>query len=126
MSSIWLVQPLMLISGSPGGSAIINYVAKTLVASLDWKLPLQEVLSLPNFGSRNIGPNGTLELEAGHAAPALVERLRAMGHEVRELDLASGVHAIERVCRTPGARLLRHCVWVGAADPRREGQAAGR
>ena len=118
--------PLVLISGSPGGSAIINYVAKTLVASLDWKLPLQEVLSLPNFGSRNIGPNGTLELEAGHAAPALVERLRAMGHEVRELDLASGVHAIERVCRDAGARLLRHCVWIGAADPRREGQAAGR
>ncbi len=60
------------------------------------------------------------------AAPALVERLRAMGHEVRELDLASGVHAIERVCRDAGARLLRHCVWIGAADPRREGQAAGR
>jgi gamma-glutamyltranspeptidase/glutathione hydrolase len=39
--------------GSPGGSAIINYVAKTLVGVLDWGLDIQQAISLPNRGSRN-------------------------------------------------------------------------
>ena len=41
--------------GSPGGSMIINYVAKALVGTLDWGLDVQAAIELPNFGSRN-GP----------------------------------------------------------------------
>ena len=47
--------------GSPGGSQIIGYVAKTLVGVLDWNLDVQQAISLPNFGSRN----GPTELERG-------------------------------------------------------------
>ena len=45
-------KPYMVV-GSPGGSAIINYVAKTLVGVLDWGLDIQAAISLPNMGSRN-------------------------------------------------------------------------
>ena len=47
--------------GSPGGSAIINYVGKTLLGTQDWGLNLQQAINLPNFGSRN----GPTELEQG-------------------------------------------------------------
>ncbi|MFT3955098.1 MAG: gamma-glutamyltransferase family protein [Piscinibacter sp.] len=61
---------LVMALGSPGGPAIINYVAKTLIAR---------------------------------------------GHELQVLPLTSGVQGIAR--RGEG--------WFGAADPRREGVAAG-
>ena len=118
--------PLKLVAGSPGGSVIINFVAKVLVGSLDWKLPLKDVLELPNFGSRNLGANGTLELERGRFPPEVAQGLRALGHEVVELSIESGVHAIERICDTPVPARKQRCHWAGAADPRRDGQAFGR
>ncbi|HWL27848.1 MAG TPA: gamma-glutamyltransferase, partial [Burkholderiaceae bacterium] len=45
-------KPFMAI-GSPGGSAIINYAAKTLLGVLDWELDIQQAIDLPNRGSRN-------------------------------------------------------------------------
>ena len=38
--------------GSPGGSRIILYVVKALVALIDWKLDAQAAAALMNFGSR--------------------------------------------------------------------------
>ena len=102
--------------GSPGGSQIIGYVAKTLVGVLDWNLDVQQAISLPNFGSRN----GPTELERGQFAPPMVEALKARGHDVREIDMASGLQGIVRV-RLPNGALG----WAGGADPRREGIALG-
>jgi gamma-glutamyltranspeptidase/glutathione hydrolase len=102
--------------GSPGGSQIIGYVAKTLVGLLDWELDVQQAISLPNFGSRN----GPTELERGRIDPALAGELRARGHEVREIDMTSGLQGIVRT-RLPEGRPG----WAGGADPRREGVALG-
>jgi gamma-glutamyltranspeptidase/glutathione hydrolase len=102
--------------GSPGGSQIIGYVAKTLVGILDWNLDVQQAISLPNFGSRN----GPTEVEKGQIGPALVEALKARGHEVREIDMGSGLQGIVRVRRPDGSP-----GWAGGADPRREGVALG-
>jgi gamma-glutamyltranspeptidase/glutathione hydrolase len=102
---------LRVVAGSPGGFAIINYVAKALVAMLDWKLDAQAAASLPNFGSRN----GPTELERGTTYELLEPQLRERGHEVQLIDFTSGLHLIERV---PGG-------WRGGADPRREGVARG-
>ena len=100
------------VTGSPGGSSIINYVVKTLVAFIDWKLDPAAAAALPNFGSRN----GPTELERGTPIAELAPKLAALGHDVRVIDLTSGVHAIVR----------RGGQWIGGADPRREGEARGR
>lgn len=97
--------------GSPGGSAIINYVAKTLIGVLDWHLNMQQAVALPNFGNRN----GPVELEQGTILENLQAALQDMGHEVKIGEANSGLHGIMRV----GKR------WMGGVDPRREGLAAG-
>ncbi len=101
--------------GSPGGSAIINYVAKVLVATLDWGLDVQQAIALPNFGSRN----GPTELEQGRVSPALVEALQAKGHDVRVMVQTSGLQGIQRRMRDGQP------AWFGGADPRREGVVMG-
>jgi len=103
---------LVLIVGSPGGSQIINFVAKALVGVLDWKLDIQRAIELPNFGSRN----GPTQIERGSRYEALVPALAERGHELRLMEMESGLHGIER---TVGG-------WRGGADPRREGVAKGR
>ena len=81
-----------LVTGSPGGSSIINYVAKTLVGVIDWKLDPQAAVALPNFGSRN----GPTELERGTPIDALADQARALGHDVAVIELTSGAQAIVR------------------------------
>lgn len=102
---------LIMSLGSPGGSAIINYVGKVLLGTLDWGLNIQEAIALPNFGSRN----GPTELEQGRVSEALVSALRARGHDVKLMPQTSGLQGIMRV---PDG-------WLGGADPRREGVARG-
>ena len=99
--------------GSPGGSQIIGYVAKTLVGVLDWNLDVQQAISLPNFGSRN----GPTELERGQFSPYMVEALKARGHDVREIDMGSGLQGIVRV-RLPNGSL------AGPAAPTRDEKAS--
>jgi gamma-glutamyltranspeptidase/glutathione hydrolase len=102
---------LILVLGSPGGSSIIPFVAKTLIASLDWGLDPQAAADLPNFGNRN----GATELEKGTALEALAPQLQAMGHEVKLTAMTSGLAVI---AVTPEGL-------VGGADSRREGVAVG-
>ena len=108
-------KKLVLAVGSPGGPAIINYVAKVLVGTLDWGLNVQQAISLPNFGSRN----GPTELEAGRFSPAVHEALKARGHQLRSYDMNSGLHGIQRLT------IHGQQYWFGGADPRREGVAKG-
>ncbi len=98
--------------GSPGGSLIINYVAKALVATLDWKMDMQSAIDLPNFGSRG----GPTEIEKGTELEAVSAALKAMGHEVRAIDMTSGLAGIRRTAKG----------WEAGVDPRREGVARGR
>jgi len=100
-----------IVAGSPGGSAIINYVVKTLLGIIDWKLDPQAAVALPNFGSRN----GPTELEKDTAVAALEPRLRALGHATRVMDQTSGLQAIVRT----------RDGFIGGADPRREGIVLG-
>lgn len=107
---------LLATVGSPGGSQIIEYVAKSVVGMLDWNLDPQAAISLPNFGSRN----GPTELEKGQFSPTLIQALKNKGHAVNEIDMTSGTQAIVRVRDAQG-----NASWAGGADPRREGAALG-
>jgi gamma-glutamyltranspeptidase/glutathione hydrolase len=102
--------------GSPGGSQIIEYVAKSTIGLLVWNLDPQTAIRLPNFGSRN----GPTELEQGQFSPALIQALKDKGHSVDEIDMTSGTQAIVRVKDAQGKASL-----AGGADPRREGEALG-
>ena len=102
---------LRWVLGSPGGPAIINYVAKMLVGLIDWDLDVQAAAALPNMGNRN----RRTELESGTGLEALVPGLEALGHAVRIQAQTSGVHAIGVTARE----------LTGGADPRREGVALG-
>ena len=102
---------LVMSGGSPGGALIIHYTAKLLLGTLQGGLNAQQAVSLPNFGSLN----GPTLLEAGRFGAPMVEALKARGHEVREMDMTSGLQAIERTATG----------WFGGADPRREGVVLG-
>jgi gamma-glutamyltranspeptidase/glutathione hydrolase len=106
---------LLMSAGSPGGALIIHYTAKTLYGILNWGLLPQQAINLPNFGSLN-GP--TLLEEKGFPA-STVQALKARGHEVLEIDMNSGLQAITRG-HAHGMEL-----WMGGADPRREGIVMG-
>jgi gamma-glutamyltranspeptidase/glutathione hydrolase len=103
-------KPYLLL-GSPGGNSIILYVAKTLIAVLDWRLDLQQAIALPNMGSRN----RDTELEQGTDLERLQQALRDSGHRVTIAPAPSGVHAI----------MIQPDALLGGADPRREGVALG-
>jgi len=102
---------LLMSLGSPGGPAIIHFVAKTLIGTQQWALDAQAAISLPNFGNFN-SPS---LLEQGRFPAATMQSLKARGHQVIETELTSGLQAIER---TPAG-------WFGGADPRREGVVRG-
>lgn len=111
--------------GSPGGSSIILYVTKALIAMIDWKLDPQAATEVRNFGSRGGALNFELNpaITTGDAADVFARRpsiwyalqLRGLGHRVRTRLMTSGLHIVMR----DGDRLL------GGADPRREGVARG-
>ncbi len=107
-----------IVTGSPGGSAIINYVAKSLIAMIDWGLSPQAAANLPNFGSRN----GPTELERGTALEALKPELERRGHAVNVMEFTSGLHILQRSGPATG-KAGRD--WRGGADPRREGVVLG-
>ena len=102
---------LLMSGGSPGGALIIHYTAKTLWGTLNWGLNAQQAINLPNFGSTN----GPTVLEEKRFPATTVEALKAMGHEVREITMTSGLQAIQK---TPSG-------YFGGADPRREGVVLG-
>ncbi|MCB2065570.1 MAG: gamma-glutamyltransferase family protein [Erythrobacter sp.] len=94
--------------GSAGGNSILAYVGKTLVAAVDWGLPMQQALAQPNLVARGDRPMG----EVGAFDPSVLAGLAERG-----IDLApgqgedSGVHGV----------LIRDGHVDGGYDPRREG-----
>ena len=103
---------LVMLIGSPGGSRIINYVAKTMLGVLEWNMDIQTAISMPHYINRN----GDTDLEKGTVAVNLKEGLEAKGHKINIRDLNSGLHGI--VITKDGLQ--------GGADPRRVGRALGR
>ena len=97
--------------GSPGGSRIILYVVKSLIALIDWGMDPQQAADLLNFGSR--GREFEIELDGDAIWTSL--KLRALGHRIAPALMNSGVHII----------VNRDGSLQGGADQRREGAALG-
>lgn len=95
--------------GSPGGSAILAYNAKTLIGLLVWNLGLQEAIDLPNLYAAGSDFYG----EVQKFPPQVLEGLARLGVELKTgRGEESGIQGL--VVRGPGEI-------EGAADKRREG-----
>ena len=101
----------LLSTGSPGGAFIIHFTAKTLYGVLNWGLNAQQAINLPNFASLN----GPTLLEERRFPAATVDALTKRGHDVREINMTSGLQVIQRTSFG----------FFGGADPRREGIVMG-
>ena len=94
--------------GSAGGNAIIAFVAKNMVASIDWKESMRRALAEPNLVARGANLQG----EVDKFSPRLLDGLRRRGIDLKPgQGEDSGVTAV----------LIRNGRIDGAADPRREG-----
>lgn len=102
---------VVLAIGSPGGSRIAGYTIKAILGVLDWNMHVADAVAAPNIVSRG----GPIDIEADTAAVDLKPALEALGHNVRIIDMNSGLHGIYV---TPNGL-------VGGADPRREGVVLG-
>jgi gamma-glutamyltranspeptidase/glutathione hydrolase len=107
---------LLMSVGSPGGSLIIHFTAKTLWGVWHWGLSPQQAIDLPNFA--NIA--GPLLLEKDRFDALTIEQLQQLGHEVKVQDLTSGLQSIVRT------QQAQRPAWISGADPRREGVVLGR
>ncbi len=106
----------VLALGSPGGPRIIGYVAKTVIATLDWGMEPAAAVRAANVLDRGRG----IEIEKGSSLESLKAALEAKGHGVALAEMDSGVNLIAIQYGAGTTRTL-----TGAADPRREGMAAG-
>lgn len=94
--------------GSAGGNSILAYVAKSLVAAVDWNMSMQDALAAPNLVAR--GPN--FQGEVTKFSPQVLEGLRQRG-----IDLKPGQGEDSGLTGV----ILRDGRVDGGADPRREG-----
>lgn len=106
---------LIMVVGSPGGPRIIQFVAKTIINHLDFGFDVQESISRPNI----IVLNDVIELEKGRMVTKSKKDLEKLGHQVKEIEIVSGVAAISL------KKENNNLIIEGGADPRREGFAAG-
>lgn len=94
--------------GSAGGNSILAYVAKSLVAAVDWKMPMQDAIAQPNLIARGPNFNG----EVTKFSPAILQELTARGIDLRPgQGEDSGIQGV----------LIRDGHVDGGYDPRREG-----
>lgn len=100
--------------GSPGGTSILAYNAKAIIAALDWGLPLQAAFDLPNLVARG----GGFGADTDRFSPAVRQGLAEAGITLRpNASENSGLHGgIWRQGQDGWS-------WDGAADDRREGVA---
>ena len=95
--------------GSAGGNAILAYVANSLVAAIDWNMPMQRRVVRRRTSSR-AGPN--FNGEVTKFSPEILAGLRQRG-----IDLKPGQGEDSGLTGV----LIRDGQVDGAADPRREG-----
>ncbi len=96
--------------GSPGGNAILAYVSKALIGAIDWKLPMERAIALPNMVARGASFAG----EAARFPDDFRAAMAARGVTVRAgSGEDSGLHGV----------LIRDGRFDGGADPRRDGVA---
>jgi len=105
----------LLILGTPGGPTIITSVLQVLINVIDHEMPLSVAVAAPRFHHQ--WQPDVLRHEPRAFPSDVRQNLIERGHTLERLEnLLGNVNAIG--LDTDGA-------WLGAADPRRQGSAAG-
>lgn len=102
---------LLGVIGSPGGSRIICYVAKTIYEILYLNTAPAEAIKKPHICSRS----QYSEIEKHDNNTELIKKLKSMGHNIKIKEMTSGLNIIWK----------KGDAWLGIADNRREGYAFG-
>jgi gamma-glutamyltranspeptidase/glutathione hydrolase len=105
---------LLLVTGARGGPRIISATSQIILNVIDHRMSLADAMSAPRLHHQALPDS--IRLEAGGFGPAVIARLRAMGHYVYELN--SGIASASSVMRVNGG-------YEGLGDPRSHGGAAG-
>ncbi|MDB4871371.1 MAG: hypothetical protein JWL97_2375 [Gemmatimonadales bacterium] len=105
---------LLLVTGARGGPRIISATSQIILNVIDHRMSLADAMSAPRIHHQALPDS--IRLEAGGFDPAVIARLRAMGHFVYELN--SGIASAASVMRVNGG-------YEGMDDPRSHGGAAG-
>jgi len=104
-----------LVTGTPGGSTIITSIAQIVSNMVDFGMDVAQSTASPRLHHQHL-PD-ILRFERRGLQPAVVQRLRAMGHEVEERPGFQGdVQSI---------MVLPNGILAGVSDPRRGGAAVG-
>ena len=104
---------LSMVLGSPGGSRIPTAVYQVLSDVIDQGMPLGTAVAAPRLHHQAL-PD-IIYLERDGFVQASIDSLEAMGHKVNVWNYKTEVNAVGRLGNG----------WVGVADPRRGGGAAG-
>src|SRR5437867_3871961 len=104
---------LFMVVGTPGGPTIINSVYQVIVNVVDHGMSLAEAVAAPRVHQQAL-PD-VIAYERGGLAQGTLDGLHAMGYRLREWGRMGDIAAIQRTAAG----------WVGVADPRRGGGAAG-
>jgi gamma-glutamyltranspeptidase/glutathione hydrolase len=105
---------LLLVTGARGGPRIISATSQIILNVIDHRMSLADAMSAPRIHHQALPDS--IRLEAGGFDPAVIARLRGMGHFVYELD--SGIASAASVMRVNGG-------YEGMDDPRSHGGATG-
>jgi gamma-glutamyltranspeptidase / glutathione hydrolase len=105
---------VFLITGSPGSRTIINTVLNVVVNVVDYDMPLQQAVDAPRLHHQWLPDE--IQFEGTKQYVDSVKALQAMGHKVRFVRQGDA-HSIWINPKTDG--------YIGAADKRLSGKAAG-
>ena len=106
---------LELIVGTPGGPTIITTVTQVILNVIDQRMSLPEAVAAPRVHHQAL-PD-LIRYEKGGLTPAVVDALKRLGHKVEQRSGTSGI--VAAIGRAPNGG------WIGVADPRSAGGAAG-
>jgi len=104
-----------LVTGSPGGRTIINTVRDLVVSVVDYGMPIEEAVAAPRLHHQWLPDE--VKLEGIRSLPEAVKGLKARGHRVVVGGKQGDAHSIWVNPKSGG--------YVGAADGRLSGKAAG-
>jgi gamma-glutamyltranspeptidase/glutathione hydrolase len=104
---------LLLVTGARGGPRIISAVSQIILNVIDHRMSLADAMSAPRIHHQALPDS--IRMEPGGFEPAVIARLRAMGHFVFE---QGGVAQAASIMRVKGG-------YEGMDDPRGAGAAAG-